>query len=370
MNLVDLVKSQITPDMIGKLAGQIGTSETQAKSAVSAAVPTLLSALAGTTSQAGGAAKMLSALSGLGSMGDMFSGASAEKGSGLLSSLLGGGTVSGIVSLLSRFLGLGGDPTSKLLGYLAPMVLSGVMSSFKGKTPDAAGLTNLFAENKSAIANAIPSGLSLANIPGFTNASEPVRSTATTTTRNVGRAAEPVAEAVSPLKYLLPLLGLAALLGGLWWVFNQAPAVPVPAVRAPVVVTPRVPEVTLPTVPAVPNVPAIPAIPAIPAEALKLGGDLSGWFTSLTGSLGGISDAATAEAALPRLKDAATQLESAKSAFDKLPAPGKSSVLSIITSNLGGLRDLIAKVASIPGVGGLVKPVTDSILNTLTAMGS
>jgi hypothetical protein len=90
----------------------------------------------------------------------------------------------------------------------------------------------------------------------------------------------------------------------------------------------------------------------------------------LTGSLGGITDAATAEAALPKLKDAASQLESAKSVFDTLPAPGKSSILSIITSNLGGLKDLIAKVASIPGVGGLVKPITDSILNTLTAMGS
>ena len=364
MNLVDLIKSQITPDMIGKLAGQLGTSETQAKSAVGAAVPTLLSALAGSASQAGGAQKMLSALSGLGSMGDMLSGASADKGSGLLSSLLGGGTVSGIVSLLSKFLGLGGDPTTKLLGYLAPMVLGGVMSSFKGKTPDAAGLTNLFAENKSAIANAIPSGLSLANIPGFTNASEADRSTATTATRNVGRAAETATDAASPLKYLLPLLGLAAVLGGLWWVFNQAPAVPAPAVKAPVVVTPRVPEVTMPTVPAIPNV------PAIPAEALKLGTDLTGWFTSLTGSLGGITDAATAEAALPKLKDAASQLESAKSVFDTLPAPGKTSVLSIITSNLGGLRDLIAKIASIPGVGGLVKPVTDSILNTLTAMGS
>jgi Bacterial protein of unknown function (DUF937) len=370
MNLVDLIKSQITPDMIGKLAGQIGTSETQAKSAVSAAVPTLLSALAGSTSQAGGVQKMLSALSGLGSMGDMLSGASAEKGSGLLGSLLGGGTVSGIVSLLSKFLGLGGDPTTKLLGYLAPMVLGGVMSSFKGKTPDASGLLSLFAENKSAIASAIPSGLSLANIPGLTNASEAVRSaatTATTATRNVGRAAETATEAASPLKYLLPLLGLAAVLGGLWWFFNQAPAVPAPAVKAPVVVTPRVPEVTMPSIPAIP---AVPAIPEISAEALKLGGDLSGWFTSLTGSLGGITDAATAEAALPKLKDAATQLESAKSVFDTLPAAGKTSVLSIITSNLGVIKDLIAKVASIPGVGDLVKPFTDPILNTLTAMGS
>lgn len=353
MNLVDLIKSQITPDMLGKLAGQIGASESQAKSMVGASIPTLLSALAGSASQAGGVQKMLSALSGLGSMSDMLSGASLEKGSGLLGSLLGGSTLSGIVSLLSKFSGLGEETTNKLLGYLMPMVLGGVMSSFKGKAPDAAGLLSLFADNKSAIASAIPSGLSLANIPGLNNASEAVRSAAETAGRTVGRAAESASDAASPLKFLLPLLGIAAALGGLWWFFNQAPAVKVPAVAAP-----KLPEV------------AMPAIPKVPAEAVKLGSDLSGWFTSLTGSLSGITDAATAEAALPQLKDAVSQLDSAKSVFDSLPAVGKSSIVSIITSNLGSIKDLIAKVASIPGVGDLVKPFTDPILNTLTAMGS
>ncbi len=364
MSLVDLIKNQITPDVLGKLAGQIGASETQTKSLVGAAVPTLLSALAGSASQAGGVQKMLSALSGLGSMGDMFSGATQEKGSGILSSLLGGSALSGIVSMLAKFSGIGGDSTSKLLGYLAPMVLGGVMSSFKGKTPDAQGLTNLFAENKSAIANAMPSGLSLANIPGFSNASETVRAAAGTATRTVGRAAETATEAASPLKYLLPLLGLAALLGGAWWFFNQAPAVVVPPAKTPDVVAPSIPEVTLPAVPAVPEV------PTISAEAVKLGGDLTGWFTSLNESLGGIKDVASAEAVIPKLKDAVSQLDSAKSAFDTLPAVGKSSILSIVTSNLEALKDLIAKVTGIPGVSDLVKPLTDSLLKTLTSLGN
>ena len=358
MNLVDLVKSQLTPDLLGKLAGQVGASESQTKSAVGAAVPALLSALAGSTSQAGGAQKLLSAMTGLGSMSDMLSGAALDKGTGLLGSLFGGSTLSGIVSTLAKFSGLGGDSTSKLLGYLMPMVLGGIMSSFKGKTPDASGLLNLFSENKSAIANAIPSGLSLANIPGLTNSSEPVRTTTGTTGRPAGRAVETVRDAEpSPLKYLLPLLGLAAALGGLWWFFNQAPADKAPVVKAPAVAAPQVPEV------------AMPSIPEVPAEAVKLGSDLSGWFTSLNDSLGGIKDVATAEAVLPKLKDAVSQLDSAKSVFDTLPAAGKSSVLSIVTSNLGSIKDLIAKVASIPGVGTLVKPFTDPILKTLTAMG-
>ncbi|MCY2984392.1 MAG: DUF937 domain-containing protein [Planctomycetota bacterium] len=363
MNLVDLIKSQLTPDVLGKLAGQVGANESQAKSVIGAAVPALLSALAGSASQAGGMQKLLSALGGLGSMSDMLSGASLEKGTGLLTSLLGGSTLSGIVSTLAKFSGLGGDSTSKLLGYLMPMVLGGVMSSFKGKTPDAAGLLSLFSENKSAIASAIPSGLSLASIPGLSNTSEAVRSAAGTAGRNVGRAAETVSDAASPLKFLLPVLALAGVLGGLWWFLNQAPAVKAPEIKVPAVQVPAVPVPKLPEV-------TLPSTPALPAEAVKLTSDLSGWFTSLSDSLGGIKDVATAEAALPKLKDAASQLDSVKSVFDKLPAAGKSSVLSLITSNLGAIKDLIAKVASIPGVGDLVKPFTDPILTTLTALGS
>ncbi len=349
VNLVELIQSQVTPDMLGKLAGQIGASESQTKSAVGAAVPALLSALAGSASQTGGAQKLLSAMSGLGSMSDMLSGGSLEKGTGLLGSLLGGSTLSGIVSTLAKFLGLGGDTTNKLLGYMMPMVLGGVMKSFKGKTPDAAGLAGLFAENKSAIASAIPSGLSLAGIPGLTNASEAVRSAAGTVGRTAGRAADTASDAASPLaKYLLPFLAVAAILGGLWWFLNRTPAV----------VAPTVPAITMPSLPEIPN------------EAAQLGTDLSGWFTSLNDSLGGIKDVATAEAALPKLKDAASQLDAAKAAFDKLPAAGKSSISTLIASSLGSIKDLIAKLTSIPGVGDLVKPFTDPIVNTLTAMGS
>ena len=103
MNLVELIKSQLTPDVLGKLAGQVGANESQAKSVIGAAVPALLSALAGSASQAGGTQKLLSALGGLGSMSDMLSGASLEKGTGLLTSLLGGSTLSGIVSTLAKF---------------------------------------------------------------------------------------------------------------------------------------------------------------------------------------------------------------------------------------------------------------------------
>jgi hypothetical protein len=44
MNLVDLVTSQLTGDVLGKLGGLVGTNESQTRAATSAAVPALLTA--------------------------------------------------------------------------------------------------------------------------------------------------------------------------------------------------------------------------------------------------------------------------------------------------------------------------------------
>ena len=153
------------------------------------------------------------------------------------------------------------------------------------------------------------------------------------------------------MKYLIPLVALAALVVGLLWFFNRAPAVVAPKIT---VVTPKIPEVK---------------IPAISTEAVQLGKDVTGWFASLTKSLGGITDAATADAALPILKEAAGKLDVVKTALDKLPAAGKASILSIIKSNLEGFKKVIATVTSIPGVGDKLKPVIDPIMSTLNALG-
>jgi len=47
MNLVDLVKSQITSQVAGQLGNLLGGTTSETKSAVEAAVPALLAALAG-----------------------------------------------------------------------------------------------------------------------------------------------------------------------------------------------------------------------------------------------------------------------------------------------------------------------------------
>lgn len=350
MNLVELIMNALPSNYASLLGSLIGESEAKTQSATQAAIPGLLAALSRLAS-GGGADTLTSAIknldpSMLSNPGKMLSGgdmgALLKTGSGLLSSLLGGGggaALSSIVGALSKFAGIGSGSTANLLGYLLPLVL-GTIGGQKGPGGlTAQGLTSLLSDQKKNIADALPSGFSLPDVP--------IAKAATAT----------AAAADSTMKWLWPLIGVAALVGILWWLFGRGqpennadapPAVVAPEREAPVVDAPA--ETT----------------PA--PEVAKLSGDVSGVFTSLTDILTGVKDAATAEAALPKLKEASGKLDTIKEAFSTLASPGKSTIAALVKAGTGKLNDLVAKILAIPGVGDLVKPVIDEITTKLAAL--
>ena len=114
MNIVDLVSSQLTGDVLGKLGGLIGANESQTRTASNAAVPALLSALAGLASTNNGADKLASAMGGL----DL-------KTLGNLAGLLGGGQASSLGSTGGNLLGslLGSTGLSSIGGTLATVAV-------------------------------------------------------------------------------------------------------------------------------------------------------------------------------------------------------------------------------------------------------
>ena len=134
MNIVDMILRLLgSGDTVGKIASMLGIGQEQAGKAVNAAVPTLLAGLAGVASKPGGGSQLASALasqdhgladnlSGLFSSGGAMA---ASQGSNLLSSLLGGGALGQIGSVLSRFTGVAEGGTGKLLGLLTPVVRGG-----------------------------------------------------------------------------------------------------------------------------------------------------------------------------------------------------------------------------------------------------
>jgi hypothetical protein len=176
MNLVDTIKNQIfSDDHLNQLSSLVGTGEGATKSAISAAVPALLSALSNLASSNRGADKLVSALGhfdagSLHNTAQLLSGHAdsvLEQGTNLLHSLLGGNTLAGIVNAVSRFSGIGGAAVQKLLGYLMPLILGGIAGRFAGKTAGAQALTSLLADQKTAITHALPSGFSLQDVPGL-----------------------------------------------------------------------------------------------------------------------------------------------------------------------------------------------------------
>jgi hypothetical protein len=258
-----------------------------------------------------------------------------EEGSGLLKSLFGGGTITGITNALAGFAGLGSGTVQKLLGYLLPMVLGGIAGRFAGQTLNAQGLTSMLADQKANIANALPSGLSLGNVPGL----ESVKAAA----REASGAVQQTG--LSLWRWLAPVLGIGLVALLLWWFLGP---------QAGTFAVPKTASIPNPNV-SVPNV-------------TQLSADLTGTFKSLTDTLTGIKDAASAEAALPMLKELNGKLESANSAVGRLPEAGKATINALAQSILDKLRGLVDKVLALAGVGDKIKPITDAILGNLKAL--
>ena len=363
MNIVDVIKSQLSGEVIAKLSSLVGESEDKTKAAVGAAVPGLLSVLA-SLATSGGADKLINALKQVdtgtgGGFGDVLSGQAgqvAEKGGSLLNILLGSSALPAIISILSKFSGVAAGPLKTLLSYLAPMILATIAKQFSGKPLTSSALSSFFEEQKPNINAALPPGLSLANIPGFatvTTAPRPVASTAP-------------AESSGLPGWLLPLVALG-LLGALAWYFfgNQpaqvkpVPETPVVVKEAPVVVKKEEPK-------PVPELVVPKAAVSLP-DPTKLGTDLTSIFTSLTDILGGVKDVPTAETAAPKLTDLTPKLDNLEILWDKLPDAAKTSISKIAVDHLGKLKELVAKVLAIPGVSEKLKPVLDIILAKLSA---
>jgi len=355
MNLVEQIKNQLLSGVISQLSSVLGASEGTTGTAVSAAVPALLSALSGMASSGSGAQKLLSALGHLGSgsmdnMGHKLSTKSdsmLEDGAGILNSLFGSSTISGIVNALSRFASIAPGAAQKLLHYLTPLVLGTIASKFTGKSMNAQGLVNMFADQKANIASALPSGFSLNDVPGLAAAVSAARSAA----RGVETAGSSV------MRWLLPLAGLAAL-ALLLWTFIPSATIPAPAARVPTVVRAQSPDTHRALVPE--------AVKSLVPDATKFGTELTDTFSKLTEAITGVKDTASAEAALPKLQELEGKLDGAKTTMKELGDDGQTTIKTLVTSGKAKLKVLVDKVLSIPGVGEKLKTVVDSIMAKLT----
>jgi small-conductance mechanosensitive channel len=100
---------------------------------------------------------------------------------------------------------------------------------------------------------------------------------------------------------------------------------------------------------------------------IDLGKELTGVVDRTSAALSGITDAASAEAALPALNEARTKLDDLTPTVEQLPEDAKATLASAVGGMLPELRTLVDQVNGIEGVGEVVKPAVEPIMAKLDA---
>jgi hypothetical protein len=378
-NLVSAVMEFLTPDMIARIASALGLDRSVAQKAVGGAVPALLAGLADIASAPNGARQLSSTLAqqpagSLDSLKSIIGGSSqnalAESGSSMLSGLFGGGTLDTLAQSIGKFAGIDGGCSKSLLGLLGPVVLGMLGQHQRGAALDANGLASLLNSQKDRIAAAIPSGLadqlSAAGLidkaggavrSGIAAASAAGSRTAAASERTVAGASQAAYATTSAIPAQWPYwLGALVVLAGLaWFVLGRQAGETVAELPRPAATQA-----------------ATGTVGMAPSDLTISGVNLASQVNSSVGTLKSvlptITDATSAEAALPKLREATTQLSDVSNLATKLTPEGKSALAKLIAAATPTINQMCDKVLATPGVGNIAKPAIDELRGKLDTL--
>jgi hypothetical protein len=273
------------------------------------------------------------------------------KGAGFLGSLFGDGITNAAAGAISRFSGLSQGACKSLLAMLMPLVLGKVASQWKSQGGTPGALSNLFAEQKRNIADAMPTGFSLDDVPGLSDATSAAQSAASTTRRaaeTAGRSAPSMASWVIPLAIAL----VAGFL--IWNALKPKPAEGPEVAEA----TPSAREEVVAMKPTTPEVPAIPS-------PQQLGTELGTTFETLGDTLGSIRDRASAEAAASKLTEVDAKIDNLGAILAQLPETARSEMQPAIERQVDSLKEQAQRTLEIPGLSDRIKTLINQIITKL-----
>lgn len=240
INLLDMLKDQVTGSLAKQASGFLGESESNVTSALNNIFPSLLGGAIEKAADPKGASGLMDLIGGLdtnmlGNIGSIFGGG-ASSVNGLLNSgggivnMLFGNKIGGVIDLITKVSGLKSGSSSSLLKMAAPFLMSMIGKQVAGK--GLSGLTNLLLGQKAHVSKSMPSGLgSILGLSSFgdlgdkisdgaRNVSAGAKNVANTTARAANDTARTVGNTTVKaantgmgwIKWLLPLLLVAAAL--------------------------------------------------------------------------------------------------------------------------------------------------------------
>jgi len=188
MNLLDMLKDQVSGPLAGQASKFLGESESSISKALDGIFPSVLDSTVKSANTEDGASKLLDMVKGMDTKGmddisGIFSGGASgvsklmNQGSGVMNMLM-GNRVGGLIDTISKFSGLGGSSSSSLLKMAAPFLMRMIGKQVSSKGLGAKGLMDLLSSQKSHISSAMPAGFA-SGITG--KATDSVSKTANTT---------------------------------------------------------------------------------------------------------------------------------------------------------------------------------------------
>jgi hypothetical protein len=364
-NLVSLVMQFLTPDMVTRIASALGLDRNTAQSAIAAAVPSLLAGFSNVAAQPGGPQKLLvaakqqaTALDGFAAtLGAGSQSSFIEGGSQMLSSLLGGRDQNALAGTISSFAGVSQGTTGSLLGMLAPVVM-GMIAKQQGTTTalDPGRIASLLASQKDNIAAALPSGLSdLLRGTGLLDSLGAGARTAAAAGNQAAWASTSAARAVGDTGRRAAGAAASAANNWLYWL-----------VPAAVIAALLVYFFARPTEQVAQQGTTVGQSTMV--SALDINKQVTDNLTSLRTTLGGITDAASAQAALPKLQEVAAQIDKVDGLSKQLSAEQRKSLAGLVNPVMPTLNQLFDKVLAIPGVSDELKPAVDALKAKLAVL--
>jgi hypothetical protein len=355
LDIMNMIAGAATPAMTAKVAGALGLPEAAVRKAMTAGIPVILATLLKRGSTAGGMDAISAAFGGMGKnpldgLGAALGGnasqvsVAAQGGSDMLSSLLGVGAAGGIAKTLASYAGVDEKAAGPLMGILGSTALGGLKSAADREGLDAAGMMRMLDSQKDQIGKAIPAEIGrMLSTAGVLPQAAEVASAARAT---IPAAVAP-AQSGGWMKWALGAVALAALA----WLGSQFFG--------------RAPEPAIAAAPAVTT-----AISALVVDGVDVGASIQDVLGNLTTTLAGVTDTASATAAVQALTEADTTLGGLESAVSSLSGEGRTAFQALITGALPALQSTIDGLLGDGAISGILKPTLDSILARLTTMGS
>jgi hypothetical protein len=427
-NLVSSVMQCLTPDLVAKIARTIGIDPELAQKVVAAAVPAILASFGGLAAKPAGAQQLSNTLEQqhpdmLAHITDAIGGsdqrAIADTGSGLLSSLLGGGGLNALVSAVSAHAGIDQSSGKSILGLLAPMVIGALGQQQRSGGLDANGIADLLSSQKDQIAAAVPSGL--ANMLGARGMLDAVdgslrrgADSAAATAGSAAAAAGRMAGAASDTAGRMAgatsdtagrMAGAASNLAG-----RTARATSDGTGRVATAASDKIAntrdvayaakrksdtptwllwilgiiilggggwyllgdrgqqQLAEQTRGLINSVSPEVANKFLAPNAADLSADLKSSVDNVRATLQGINDPSTARAALPKLKEATEKLDKINNLAAQLPPGSRKELAAMLGSSMPALNQLCDRVLSSPHIGVMAKPTIDALRAQLQSL--